>query len=418
MNYKTLPCLILSSALILTSLSGCAKSSDKKAESSAPAAAKDTAPDKAEAMPLKEIELPEEEPSEEAEIKEDLPEEPSESPEIKEETEDSSWASAYLDYLTDLGKEYTDYSGPEYRSYDYIYVNEDSIPELVIQGQDEATGNLILTYNDGKIDELQTGRLYFDYLEKKNLLRNSDGHMGGYYDYIYTIKNGRWEMPYCGEYFVEDNTVMWEDADLIYEWNGKRVSKKEYYDEMNKVYDIDNAKPGEAVLSLFEITEKLEMDATGVEKPYVEDDTFIHDYELIKADVTWEEALEECKKRGGYLVRINTNREFYFLQDLIKEEGMEKTVFWIGGRLNPEDSHYYWFDGEKYLQAALDKDRYYQLNWLSGEPSFIGKDQNGETVDENYLCMFKSNGSWKWNDVPNDISPFYPGKIGYICEKE
>ena len=63
---------------------------------------------------------------------------------------DLSWAEAYHRHLVDFGRTFDgyEYSGPEYRSYDYIYVNDDDIPELVIQGQDEATGNIILTYKD------------------------------------------------------------------------------------------------------------------------------------------------------------------------------------------------------------------------------------------------------------------------------
>ena len=420
---KTFTCLILVSTLICSMLSGCGQKSNIKTGSSSVKPVKETADEPAETVPLKEAAIPsgsEEatEPAEEPDFNGDLSEEPSEIPESKEETDDRSWATAYLDYLSDFGGDHSDYSSPEYRSYDYIYVNDDNIPELVIRGQDEATGNIILTCNNGFVDELQTSRLYFDYQEKGNLLRNSDGHMGGYYDYIYTIENNRWKLLYYGEYYVEDNSVRWEDSDLIYEWNGKRVSMDDYDIELEKVYDTRKAKPGEGVLSLFEITEKLEMDASGVEKPFIEDDTYIHDYELIKADVTWEEALEECKKRGGYLARLNTNQEYYYLQDLILKEGIDTTVFWIGGKLNPDDSHYYWFDGEKYLQAALDVDRYYQYNWLNGEPSFKGTDQNGDPVDENCICMFKVNGSWEWNDVPNDITPFYRGKMGYICEKE
>ena len=115
----------------------------------------------------------------------------SEEPEIV-----NAWADAYYDYLIDFDRKYgkDGYDGLECRTYDYIYVNDDDVPELILQGQDEATGNLILTYSDGKIDELQTSRLYFDYIEKENRLRNSEGHMGYYYDYIYTIKDGKWEI--------------------------------------------------------------------------------------------------------------------------------------------------------------------------------------------------------------------------------
>ncbi len=330
----------------------------------------------------------------------------------------NTWADAYYDYLIDFDREYgrDGYDGLEYRSYNYIYVNDDDIPELLLQGQDEATGNLILTYNDGKIDELQTARLYFDYIEKENRLRSSDGHMGYYYDYIFTIRNGKWETEEYGEYYVEDNTVDWDDDDLIYEWNGKKVSKSEYDKELQKAYDVNKAKPGSGVLGYEEILDNLRDDASGIERNYLEDDTGIHRYEVILKDVTWDEAMEDCKARGGYLARINTTDEKYHIEEMLRKNKQDKLVLWLGGRLNPEDGHYHWFDGESYTQPSLDTDKYYQFCWLSGEPSFKGTDAEGNEVDENYMCMFQVKGMWEWNDAPADISPYYEGKIAYICE--
>ena len=331
---------------------------------------------------------------------------------------DLSWAEAYHRHLVDFGRTFDgyEYSGPEYRSYDYIYVNDDDIPELVIQGQDEATGNIILTYKDGKIDELQTSRLYFDYIERGNLLRNSDGHMGGYYDYIYSIKYGKWQMENCGEYYVEDNSVMWDDDDLIYEWNGKKVSRSGYEKELQNAYDQSKAVPGSGILGYEEILDKLDNSARGVEDVFLEDSKDIHKYEVIVKDVTWKEALDDCKARGGYLLRINTSEEKYHIEDMLKNNGQERLVIWLGGCLNLKDGHYHWYDGEKFGQAALDSDKYYQFIWLNGEPSFTGVNADGNMTDENYMCMFRVKGYWAWNDVPEDISPFYGGRVAYICE--
>ncbi len=336
------------------------------------------------------------------------------------ENSNAAWAEAYHKYLVDFGRTFDgyEYSGPEYRSYDYIYVNDDDIPELVMQGQDEATGNIVLTYNNGKIDELQTSRLYFDYIEKGNLLRNSDGHMGGYYDYIYSIIDGKWKMENCGEYYVEDNSVMWDDDDLIYEWNGKKVSRSEYEKALKDIYDEKKAVPGSGVLGYEEILDKLKNSAQGIKDAFLEDSKDIHKYEVIVKDVTWKEALDDCRSRGGYLVRVNTSEERYYLEDMLKNNKQEKLVIWLGGCLNPKDGHYHWYDGEKYGQAALDKDEYYKFCWLTGEPSFTGVNADGNMTDENYMCMFQVKGYWEWNDVPEDISPFYSGKIAYICEYE
>ena len=97
-----------------------------------------------------------------------------------DDSKDSSWQDAYLEYLDANPAEDGGYS------YALIYVDDDDIPELVIDTGFEAGGCQILTCHDGKIDELQTARLYFTYIEKENKLNNCDGHMGYYYDVIYS----------------------------------------------------------------------------------------------------------------------------------------------------------------------------------------------------------------------------------------
>ena len=343
----------------------------------------------------------------------------------KEETDnsgnDTAWADAYHDYLIDFERmtDDNDYDGLEMRSYSLIYVNDDDIPELVMEGSSEAVGNLIITYNNGSVDELQTSRLYFDYIERGNLLRNSDGHMGGYYDYIYTIKDGRWETLEYGEYYVEDNSVMWDDDDLIYEWNGKKTDKEGYDKELNKVYDTKKAIPGGGLLDYEDILDKLENVSKGLDtESFLEDDKGIHKYDVFVGDVTFDEAMRYCRTMGGHLVRINSYEEQEHIEKILMDNDQEKLVLWIAGKRNPKDGHYHWFNGDSYSEIALDTDKYYDLFWLSGEPSFTGEDAEGKPVDEEYLCMFRVKGMWSWNDVPADITQFYKGKIGYICEYE
>ncbi len=395
---------------------------DKAAESSPPSEASSEAVESAgagETVDTSEVPLE----SESVDASE-VPSDP-ESEDVSDPVEDTEetvnpWAKAYYDHLIDFDREYgqSEYDGLEYRNYEYIYVNDDDIPELVMQGQSEAIGNIILTYHDGIIDELQTSRLYFDYLERKNQLRNSDGHMGGYYDYVYSIQNGKWVMTNCGEYYVEDNSQMWDDEDLIYEWDGEKVSSSEYNKALEEVYDISSAKTGVATLGYLDILNRLERDAAGDESDHIDEDTRIHKYQVIVKDVTWKEALEDCRERGGYLLRLNSYEEKYFVENMLKDNDQEKLVIWLGGCLNPEDGHFHWFDGERYSAESLDNNNLYQYNWLSGEPSFTGVDANGEMTDENCLCMFMVKGLWRWNDVPEDISAFYKGKIAYICESE
>lgn len=162
------------------------------------------------------------------------------------------WAATYKEYVT---KHYTaDYN------FAYIYVNDDDIPELVLQGPDEATGSVILTYKNERAAVLQTARLGFTYRERENLLDNSDGHMGFYYDYIYRITDGSWESVAEGKFYVEDNVGDWDEDDLIYEWNGNIISADEYSELMAETYPAEGAKYVESVYTYDEILAMLDED--------------------------------------------------------------------------------------------------------------------------------------------------------------
>lgn len=148
----------------------------------------------------------------------------------------------------------------------------------------------------------------------------------------------------------------------------------------------------------------------------------IHRYEYIREDCTWEQALANCKARGGYLVRINNTEEYNYILDEIYAQGMEDVHFYIGGRRDPEGTEYYWVDDENRLYGErVDSSEYWCRNeWMLGEPSF-----RDEAMDIEEECLdifyYKDIGRWVWNDVPNDVlsvMPTYSGKIGYICEYE
>lgn len=81
--------------------------------------------------------------------------------------------AAYLSYLDAFG-----HADSLHITYRLIYVDEDEIPELMIDKGFEAGGCLIVTFHDGVLDEWQSGRLNVTYIEKGNLICNSDGNMG------------------------------------------------------------------------------------------------------------------------------------------------------------------------------------------------------------------------------------------------
>lgn len=142
-----------------------------------------------------------------------------------------------------------------------------------------------------------------------------------------------------------------------------------------------------------------------------------HVYEFICEDITWEEASQKCKNKGGYLVNINSDAEWNYILGEISKLGYDNRKFYIGGKRDSSSNDYYWINqsGQK-IGSSINNEKY----WLEGEPTFRD-DTLG--VDEKYMMMyFYDRGStWNWVDVMNNVPgevDAYRGKIAYICEKE
>lgn len=137
-------------------------------------------------------------------------------------------------------------------------------------------------------------------------------------------------------------------------------------------------------------------------------------YQLIQADVTWEEAFLDCINRGGMLVRINSEEEFQKITELIEEQNMQNIHFYLGGRRDSDNKSYYWADADNCLEDELlnpQGQSWAADHWMANEPSFVS-----EGDMELYLNLIYYQENWVLNDVPLDITQYYPGKTGYICE--
>lgn len=150
--------------------------------------------------------------------------------------ESASWKTAYAAAIRNENEEGSRFC--------LIDVNGDDVPELVIHTGFEAGGCRILTYSGGKIDTLQTDRLYFTYQPGRNLLCNSDGNMGYYHDYIYEIRGGKWQSVGRGDY----NEIADEAQDASgryicknYAWNGVNMTREAYMAALDAVYDESRA---------------------------------------------------------------------------------------------------------------------------------------------------------------------------------
>ena len=153
------------------------------------------------------------------------------------------WKQAYLNYLKK--DNYADAW-----TYSLIYVDDDNIPEMVIDTGFEAGGCRFLTFHDHVLDVWQSDRLNVTYIERGNLICNSDGHMGYYYDNVYTIQDGKWVYVDGGIRGDGPDGVQFDENDDYIEffywtgeepwnreyWSGEEMTKEEYEARLNAIY--------------------------------------------------------------------------------------------------------------------------------------------------------------------------------------
>lgn len=318
--------------------------------------------------------------------------------EVYVEDVNEDWALAYLEAITEQDTYWQN-------SYALINVDGDDIPEMVCNTGVEAGGCQVYTWHDGVIDMLQTSRLGYTYIEYGNLFNNCAGHMGAYYDMIYTIEDGMWTAVDSG-YHIADL----ETGTETYTWNEQEVSQEEYEELLRDVYDTDAAQTPEYYYTYNEICSLLSTGETESEG---------HRYEVVRKDVTWSEAQEECEAKGGYLAALTSQEEFDYVSGLIKEAGCQGCSVWVGGSQKYSTRFgYYWItpEGEYDMISSA-----FLPFWLAGEPSYTGLTESGTQMDEDSVAMLyiKSDGRFYLNDAPDDIlqaAPSYAGHIAYVCE--
>lgn len=99
-------------------------------------------------------------------------------------TQANNWKKQYIEYLKNVDSK--NYGGCE-----YIYMNNDDIPELMILGNNTAAGNILVTSDNTTIDSkiIASGKMY--YAEKSNELDIESGRQGVYVYEIYKIIDGK-----------------------------------------------------------------------------------------------------------------------------------------------------------------------------------------------------------------------------------
>ena len=154
-----------------------------------------------------------------------------------QEASSDEWKQAYINWVNQRP--------------DWIYVlfdvNGDDIPEIAAHSGNMAYGGAVGTYANGKVQEIPIARGGLISVQGQNVVDNSDGHVGRYYDYVYKIDDGRWVQIGDGEYGDDGDTTMETDKygnstiKFVYTWNGEKVSEDEYSANLKKLIDVDLA---------------------------------------------------------------------------------------------------------------------------------------------------------------------------------
>ena len=324
------------------------------------------------------------------------------------------WKQAYLSYIYSEGR----YMG--YCTFSLIYVDDDDVPELMIDTGFEAGGCYILTFHDHELDVWQSGRLNVTYIERGGLVCDSGGRMGYYYDNVYAIRDGKWVFVDGGTWGDGTHGVQLDENGNIMEffyWDDRELTREAYETRLNAIYPAGQGIYPEQYYIRDEICSLLRTGDVA---------TAGHRYELVVGDVTWKEAETLCREKGGYLATITSQEELWRIQEQMIAEEKTNVTFFVGASDIQKDGSffgYYWMEpGTEEGYDMLDLSHaLWRPFWLEGEPSYGGLTEDGEKVREDYVVLMyqESDGRCWFDDVPENFLNAHPscaGRVGYICE--
>ena len=170
-------------------------------------------------------------------LKQEEPNAAEKSSESRQVVSSDEWKQEYINWVNQR---------PDW-TYVLFDVNGDDISEIAAHSGNMADGGAVGTYANGKVQEIPIARYGLISVQGQNVVDNSDGHMGRYYDYVYKIDDGKWVQIGDGEYgdggdaTVETDEYGNDTINFKYTWNGEEVSEDEYSAKLKKVIDVDLA---------------------------------------------------------------------------------------------------------------------------------------------------------------------------------
>ena len=214
-------------------------------------------------------------------------------------TEDiEDWKNIYYEYLAQIDDhDYSFFKNVDYTSYALAYINDDDIPEIIAYGNSHASGTKIFTIVNNEVLENTFGS-HVEYIERESLLHVTDGHMGDFFDEVYTL-NEDWDIVF------EGNSNDWdkENGELSYYINNQEKTEDEYNRELNNVFDESVAKE-----PVFDMDDKALI-------IYLTGDEELANQELLKR------IINISISGAGQFVDWDDNESVEALKDLITEKG-------------------------------------------------------------------------------------------------
>ncbi len=218
----------------------------------------------------------------------------------------------------------------------------------------------------------------------------------GDFDYITTQTGGSfWYINSITDLSEILNTIYAQEKDMYcLEYTADK--NEDPYSEMNIKIALEDDTYGASGDFTFTPTEALK--------------TASHDsrYEVVKEDISWQDANTKALEKGGHLITITSQEEMDQASQLAQSAGLK--YVWMGGytSINGSETYGHWITGEPFEYTS----------WYPGEPS--RNDQDG--ANEMYLMLWNVNDAWSWNDQRNDVFEtglsYFAGNVGYIIEYE
>ncbi|SCW99662.1 hypothetical protein SAMN02910339_00014 [Lachnospiraceae bacterium YSD2013] len=357
-------------------------------------------------------------------------------PEMKEAY--SNWREAYLDYIEyqawetakwvadwwkrPLTKEDIEWE-INHNSYYLIYVDNDDIPELFISSNSFAGGCDVATYynkscinwhlrNESAKYIPNSGYLYTDAKGAVYITRLVNGKfdivMTGEYHIYYPGEN--WDIEEC-EYWIgkDSDDVTQDDFKMDYE---NTVTEQEYKAAIAKYMDIDKAVwVGDEDIE-YQYEEIVSILKTG----HTRSDN--HRYELIRTDITWDQAFEAAQKADGYLAVVTGEDEYETIREQIEDENLKDSLFYvsyINGKNGEENK---WIYSDKTEETA-DFILHQNCQYGDSEYSVDNGELNFRDDDVGIIKYSSSDSDIYLYLVPKDLLAYaekYKGRIGYIIE--